>query len=95
VFDEIIKECLLVVDATQCRDEIQYVMTNRRVTVSCNAWPGMDVPRSVQAYYGLMKNYVGIILQKEYEEISEDSDNLFERGLYRSTYEYFLAHHKK
>ena len=159
VFDEIIKECHLVVDATQRKDETQYVMTNRqigllpeeavlldicadrydfivdpplvkgmegtitggpghtviypddpayaeiegtvvdstnrRVTVSCNAWPGMDVPRSVQVYFGLMKNYVGIILQKEYEDISEDSDSLFERGLYRSTYQYFVEHHKK
>jgi len=53
------------------------------------------VPRSVQVYFGLMKNYVGIILQKEYEDIHEDSDNLFERGLYRSTYQYFLDHHNK
>ena len=159
VFDDIIRQCHLVVDATQRKDETQYVMTNRqigllpedavlldicadrydfgvnpplvkgiegtitggpghtviypddpayseiegtvvdstnrRVTVSCNTWPGMDVPRSVQVYYGLMKNYVGIILQKEYEDISEDSDSLFERGLYRSTYQYFLDHHKR
>ncbi len=158
LFDSIIKECHLVVDATQRKDETQFVMTNRqvgllpedavildicadrydflvdpplvkgvegtitgepghtviypddpsydeiadkidttnrRVTVSCNAWPGMDVPRSVQVYYGLMKNYVGIILQKDYDEISEDSDSLFERGLYRSTYDYFMKHWKK
>lgn len=158
LFDSIIKECHLVVDATQRKDETQFVMTNRqvgllpenavildicadrydflvdpplvkgvegtitgepghtviypddpgyaeiegkidtanrRVTVSCNAWPGMDVPRSVQVYYGLMKNYVGLILQKDYDEISEDSDNLFERGLYRSTFEYFMDHWKK
>ena len=69
--------------------------TNRRVTVSCNAWPGEDVPRSVQVYYGLMKNYVGLILTKEYEDIREDSDNLFERGLYRSTFTYFMDHWKK
>ena len=149
LFDEIIKECHLVVDATQRRDTTQYVMTNRqvgllpedavlldicadpydfsmdppqvkgiegtltglpghiviypddpgyemlegtavdatnrRVTVSCGAWPAEDTPRSVQFYYGLMKNYVGLIINKEYEEISEDSDNLFERALYRST----------
>ncbi|MCQ2548302.1 MAG: hypothetical protein MJ145_04785 [Clostridia bacterium] len=65
---------------------------NRRVTVSCNAWPGVDVPRSVDVYFGLMKNYVGIIFTKEFEDISEDSDNLFERGLARSKYEYYLAH---
>ena len=33
--------------------------------------------------------------KKEFEDISEDSDNLFERGLYRSTYQYFLDHHNK
>ena len=27
-----------------------------------------------------------------YDEISEDSDSLFERGLARSTYQYYLAH---
>ena len=158
LFDSIISECQLVVDATQRKDETQYVMTNRqvgllpkdavildicadrydflvdpplvkgiegtltgtpghsviypddpgydeiadkidttnrRVTVSCNAWPGEDVPRSVKVYYELMKNYVGIILQKDYEEISGDSDNLFERGLYRSTFTYFMDHWKK
>lgn len=69
--------------------------TNKRVTVSCNAWPGMDVQRSVKVYFDLMKNYVGLILTKEYEDISEESDNLFERGLARSTFEYFKAHHNK
>ena len=157
LFNEIIKECYLVVDATQRKDETKFVMTNeqigllpeeavivdicadrydfivdpplvkgmegtltgspdhyviypddpryetefpsdvissknRRVTVSCNAWPGMDVKRSVEVYYQLMKNYVGIILTKDYDEISEDSDSLFERGLARSTYQYYLAH---
>ncbi|MDO4176464.1 MAG: hypothetical protein Q4D99_03185 [Bacillota bacterium] len=43
----------------------------------------------------LMKNYVGLILTKDYEEISEESDNLFERALARSTFEYFKAHHNK
>ena len=158
LFDEIIKECQLVVDATQRRDPTQYVMsnrqvgllpedavildisadpydfsvdppgikgiegtltglpdhtvfypddpayemlegtvvdsTNRRVTVSCNAWPGADTERSVQVYCGLMKNYVGPILTKEYEDIREDSDNLFERALYRSTLSYYQDHVK-
>lgn len=158
VFDDIIKESLLVVDATQRRDESVFVMTNdqigmlpeeavivdicadrydftvdpplvkgmegtltgdsehfvilkndprydelppiistenRRVTVSSNAWPGMDVPRSCQVYLDLMKNYVGLILEKGYDNLSEDSDNLFERGLCRSTLTYFNEHHNK
>ena len=53
------------------------------------------VGQTVQVYYDLMKNYVGIILTKKYEEISEDSDNMFERGLYKSTFEYFQKHHNK
>ena len=68
---------------------------NRRVTVSSNAWPGMDVERSCQVYFELMKNYMGLILDKGYENLDGDSDNLFERGLYRSTLEYFNEHHKK
>ncbi len=67
---------------------------NRRVTVSSNAWPGMDVERSCQVYYELMKNYAGIILGKGYDEMTEESDNLFERGLYRSTLEYFYERHR-
>ena len=66
---------------------------NRRVTVSSNAWPGMDVERSCQVYFELMKNYMGLILDKGYENLDGDSDNLFERGLYRSTLEYFNEHH--
>lgn len=65
---------------------------NRRIVVSCDAWPGMDPQRSVQYYYGLLKNYVGLILTKDYEDISEDSDNLFERALFRSTLSYFETH---
>lgn len=158
VFDDIIKESLLVVDATQRRDESVFVMTNdqigmlpeeavivdicadrydftvdpplvkgmegtltgdsehfvilkddpgydelppiigtenRRVTVSSNAWPGMDVQRSCQVYLDLMKNYVGLILEKGYDNLCEDSDNLFERGLCRSTLTYFNEHHNK
>ena len=71
----------------QLPDEVH--STHRRIVVSCDAWPGMDFRRSVQYYYGLMKNYVGMILSKEPEQIKEDSDNLFERGLYRSTLVYF------
>lgn len=55
----------------------------------------MDVPRSVQVYFGLMKNYVGIILNKGYEEINEDSDNMFERGLFRSTFKFYNENRKK
>ncbi len=65
------------------------VTTNRRTTVSCDAWPGVDTERSVQCYCKLMKNYVGILLTKEPEEISIDSDNMFERALSRSTLKYF------
>ncbi|MBQ2160621.1 MAG: hypothetical protein II444_02175 [Firmicutes bacterium] len=63
--------------------------------MSSNAWPGMDVPRSCQVYLDLMKNYMGLILDKGYDNLTEDSDNLFERGLYRSTFTYFNEHHKK
>lgn len=62
---------------------------NRRVVISCDAWPGMDQQRSAQYYYGLMKNYVGIILTKDYDQIDLNSDNLFERALYRSTLSFF------
>ena len=63
--------------------------TNRRIVVSCNAWPGMDTARSVKHYYELMKNYVGIIIAKDYQDVTLDSDNLFERGLARAKLSYY------
>lgn len=65
--------------------------TNRRMEVSCDAWPGMNTERSVQHYCGLMKNYVGILLTKDYNSVTTDSDNLFERALARAKLSYFEA----
>lgn len=62
--------------------------TNRRIVVSCDAWPSVAPAKSIEAYEKLMKNYMHIILSQNNFDI--ESDNLFERGLHRSTLSYYL-----
>lgn len=64
--------------------------TNRRTTVSCDAWPGTTPKESIKFYEILMKDYLNIILTKELSAINEDSNNYFERALYRGTLNYFF-----
>ena len=63
---------------------------NRRTVVSCDAWPGVTPKESILHYEGLIKNYFEILLTKDTDDIERDSDNYFERALYRGTLEYFL-----
>ena len=61
----------------------------------------MDVPfkaseNNYNYYYDQLKYHVlGKLNEKLFEDISEESDNLFERALARSTFEYYNAHHNK
>lgn len=64
--------------------------TNRRTTVSCDAWPGTTPKESIKFYEILMKDYLNIILSKKLSTIDENSNNYFERALYRGTLNYFL-----
>ena len=63
---------------------------NRRVLVSCDAWPSVNPKKSIAYYENMIKDYLNVLLTKDLNEINEDSDNLFERALYRSTIDYFL-----
>ncbi len=63
---------------------------NRRTTVSCNAWPGVTPKESIQFYELLLKDYLNILLTKDTEEINKESDNYFERALYRSSLSNYL-----
>ena len=64
--------------------------TNRRLTVSSNAWPAVKPLPSIQYYEKLLRNYLGLILDSGKDEISIDSDNIFERALYRGTLKNYL-----
>jgi len=69
--------------------------TNRRVVVSCDAWPSVDPHKSIAVYELLMKNFFNVLLAKEdLDDVSIESDDTFERGLARSTITYFLENYK-
>lgn len=61
---------------------------NRRVTISCNAWPGV-VPRECMQEYGKkIKPFLQLLLHKGFT-LSPAADDISERALYRSTIPYF------
>ncbi len=64
--------------------------SNRRTTVSCNAWPGVTPKESIQFYEVIIKDYLNILLNKNIEEIDKESDNYFERALFRSSLSNYL-----
>ncbi len=68
--------------------------TNRRITVSCDAWPSTHPDRSIRYYEGLLKNYLNILLEDDICSLDSNSNNVFERSLYRSTIAYFLQNQK-
>lgn len=63
--------------------------TNRRVVVSCDAWPSINPKKSLAYYENMIRDYFNVLLTKDLNHISEESDNIFERALYRSTIEHF------
>jgi alanine dehydrogenase len=64
--------------------------SNRRTTVSCNAWPGVTPKDSISFYEVLIKDYLNILLTKDINDIDKESSNFFERALYRGTLSNYL-----
>ena len=62
---------------------------NRRITVSCDAWPGTTPIESIKFYENLIKDYINVIMSKELSNLDIKSNNFFERALYRGTLNYF------
>ena len=75
--------------------------TEQETGMSYQWYPGhmtktlRQIEEQLRLMRGIKAAFEKLICEKEYEDIHEDSDNLFERGLYRSTYQYFVDHHKK
>jgi len=63
----------------------------RRVTVSCNAWPGIFPEISMKIYEEQLEPFLDVMIKKGYD-ISINSENSYERSLYRSTMKYFDEH---
>jgi len=63
---------------------------NRRTTVSCDAWPGTTPMESIKFYEVLIKDYLNVLMSKKLSNIDINSNNYFERALYRGTLNHFL-----
>lgn len=63
--------------------------TNRRVVVSCSAWPGVDPEDCMKVYGKEIKGFLNVLLKKDLDCLSINSENAFERSLYRATLKYY------
>lgn len=67
---------------------------NRRVVVSCNAWPGIK-PKECMHLYGMqLFPILQQIIRLDRNEFMDSSDDYFIRAIYRGTIEYFEKHEK-
>lgn len=65
--------------------------TNRRVVVSCNAWPGVEPIECMSLYGEQIMPFLKLLLTKGPENLDINSDNVYERALVRGSLEYFLS----
>ena len=77
------------VDAPEYEKIPKEVRTDfRRVTVSCNGWPGVFPERAMKIYEEELESFIDVLMKKGFE-LSKTSENLYERALYRSTMDFF------
>jgi alanine dehydrogenase len=63
---------------------------NRRVVVSCNAWPGIDAKDCIELYGRQLLPFIDVILSKNIETLDIKSKNMYERSLVRASLEYYM-----
>lgn len=63
---------------------------NRRVVVSCNAWPGIDAKDCMDLYGRQLMPFMDVILSKGIKDLSINSRNMYERSLVRASLDYYL-----
>lgn len=64
--------------------------TNRRVVVSCNAWPGIDAKDCMRLYGIQLMPFIDVILSKDIKHLNINSRNMYERSLVRASLDYYL-----
>jgi len=62
---------------------------NRRLVISCNAWPGVDPIDCMEIYGDQIHDFVMVLIKKEVNELRLDSKNIYERSLVRASLDYF------
>ena len=68
--------------------------SNRRICVSCNAWPSFEAKKCMKIYEDQLIPFLSILLKSGPTDISEDSDFPMNRALARSTLEWYQKHQK-
>ncbi|MDD4431031.1 MAG: hypothetical protein PHF61_06470 [Bacteroidales bacterium] len=63
---------------------------NRRLVVSCNAWPGIDAHDCMKVYGQQLIPIIDVLFAKELDDLDINSRNLYERSLVRSSLDYYL-----
>ncbi|KUO73044.1 MAG: hypothetical protein APF77_20440 [Clostridia bacterium BRH_c25] len=66
--------------------------TNRRVVISCNAWPGVDAKDCMRIYGTQILPLLKVLLEKDPTRLSINSKNFYERSLVRASLKYYTAH---
>lgn len=67
--------------------------TERRLVVSCNAWPGVDPAASMAVYGKQLLPFLRLLLRKDAAALDAAADDPVERALARSSLDHFIAHH--
>lgn len=62
---------------------------NRRIVVSCNAWPGLNAVECMKLYGKQLTPVVKMIIRNDVRMVNEHSDSFFMRAIYRGSIEYF------
>jgi len=62
---------------------------NRRLVISCNAWPGVDPIDCMKIYGEQIYDFIVLFIEKEVNELRLDSKNIYERSLVRASLDYF------
>lgn len=63
---------------------------NRRVVVSCNAWPGIDAKDCMGLYGRLMVPFLDVVLSNDIQKLNISAKNMYERSLVRASLDYYL-----
>ncbi len=63
---------------------------NRRIVVSCNAWPGIDAKDCMRIYGRQLLPFLDVLLAKGLQNLNINSKNMYERSLVKSSLDYYL-----
>lgn len=63
---------------------------NRRLVVSCNAWPAVEPIECMEIYNEQLAPFLKVLITKDIDKLDINSDSLHERSLVRASLSYFM-----